>query len=165
MNNVIIDTEASGPCIEMGDLIEFAAIKENGDEFLSAKFPPLFNEYSEGAYKALGITREEHLSYTGDFKEEAYRFKDWLGGRHTMWTDNPAFDWQWINWLMHSFTGDNPLGFSARRIGDFYAGLNRDIRASTKWKKLRRTKHDHNPLNDVRGNMEAFKEIRKRYKV
>lgn len=164
--NIIVDCEASGPCIECGDLIQFAAAKENGDLFKSDKFPPLFPDWSDGAYQSLGITREEHLSYKGDFNNEAYRFKEWLGpGRHTFWSDNPAFDWQWINWLMHCFVGDNPFGFSARRIGDFYAGLERDISKSTKWKKFRKTKHTHDPLDDVRGNLEAFLEIRRRYRV
>ncbi len=165
--NIIVDCEASGPCIGCGDLIEFAAIAENGETFVSAKFPPLYDKFSEGAYNALNLTREEHQAYIGDFQSEAHRFSEWLSqfNRCTFWSDNPAFDWQWINWLMHTYTDGNPFGFSARRIGDLYAGLTGDIRNSTSWKRLRVTKHTHDPLDDVRGNMEAFLAIRKKHRV
>lgn len=162
LTNIIVDCEASGPCPLQGDLIEFAAVAETGEEFKSDKFPPLFVNYSDGAYQALGITRDIHKGYTGDFAKEAKRFKEWLGpNRQCMWSDNPAFDWQWINWLMHTYTGDNPFGFSARRIGDLYAGYTLDIGQQNNWKRFRVTKHTHDPLDDARGNMEAFKKIKK----
>jgi hypothetical protein len=165
--NIIVDCEASGPCIGCGDLIEFAAITETGKTFLSEKFPPIFDKFDNGAYNALNLTREDHLAYTGDFAIEAKRFNEWLKqfGHCTFWSDNPAFDWQWINWLMHTYEGKNPFGFSARRIGDFYAGLNKDIKKTNDWKRFRKTKHTHDPLDDVRGNLEAFEHIRKTYKV
>lgn len=71
-------------------------------------------------------------------------------------SDNPAYDWQWINYHFWHELGHNPFGHSARRIGDFYAGLVGDFRAASKWKKLRITKHDHMPVNDAMGNVEAF---------
>lgn len=71
-----------------------------------------------------------------------------------MVSDNPAFDWQFVNYYLHRYAGRNPMGWSARRIGDLYCGLHRDVRAS--WKHLRKTRHDHNPLNDARGNAEAL---------
>ena len=51
------------------------------------------------------------------------------------------------------------LGHSARRISDFWAGLNRDWSETQGWKRFRRTAHDHNPVNDAMGNVEAFDEI------
>jgi hypothetical protein len=165
--NIIVDCEASGPCPTMGDLIEFAAIAENGETFLSDKFSPIFSNFDQGAYNALKLTREQHQAYTGSFVTEAKRFSDWLSqfDRCVFWSDNPAFDWQWINWLMHTYEGRNPFGFSARRIGDLYAGCTKDIRNHTSWKKFRITKHTHDPLDDVRGNLEAFQHIRKTYKI
>lgn len=80
-------------------------------------------------------------------------------GRAIMWSDNPAYDWQWINFYFHKYFGENPLGYSARRIGDFYAGLVGDLGAQNKWKDLRVTKHDHNPVNDAMGNAEAMERI------
>ena len=74
-------------------------------------------------------------------------------------SDNPAFDWQFINYYFHYYLRTNPFGYSARRIGDLYCGLTQD--AQNKWKHLRKTDHDHNPVNDARGNAEALIEIQK----
>lgn len=104
---------------------------------------------------------------TGCSQETFDRFRAWLDAQRTpAWgrlqfvTDNPAFDWQWINfyfWKHHGKMDEpNPFGFSARRIGDFYAGLVGNWKDANRWKYLRITKHDHNPVNDARGNAEAF---------
>lgn len=74
-------------------------------------------------------------------------------------SDNPAYDWQWINFYFWRHFGSNPFGHSARRIGDFYAGLRGDFRDSNGWKKLRVTKHTHNPVDDAMGNAEAFEKF------
>lgn len=95
-----------------------------------------------------------------DCSENTFRkFAEWLGqfdGRSVFVSDNPAYDWQWINFYFWKHLGHNPFGHSARRIGDFYAGLVGDFYAASRWKKLRITKHDHNPVNDAMGNVEAF---------
>ena len=54
--------------------------------------------------------------------------------------------------------GKNPFGFSGRRIGDLYCGLVGDT--MTKWKHLRKTIHDHNPVNDAKGNAEVILHMR-----
>jgi hypothetical protein len=74
-------------------------------------------------------------------------------------SDNPTFDWQWINDSFHRTIGNNPFGYSARRIGDFYAGLIGDFKDVSSWKRLRITKHDHHPVNDSMGNLEAFERL------
>lgn len=74
-------------------------------------------------------------------------------------SDNVAFDWQWINHCFHKHFGRNPFGHSGRRISDFYAGLMNDWSNTQKWKRLRITKHDHNPVNDALGNAEAYRRI------
>lgn len=171
MTNIIIDCESSGPCPMFGDLIEFAAVSENGQTFKSDKFPPLFDVFDPGAYKVLGITREQHLKYTADLKVWFEVFNVWVKGipgfqgRATMWSDNIAYDWQWINWGFAYAGVPNPFGFSGRRIGDLFAGARHNISDTRSWKKFRITKHTHCPLDDALGNMEAFKEIRKRYRL
>ena len=86
-------------------------------------------------------------------------FRDWLRrfpGRPVFVSDNPAYDWQMINCLFLKYFGENPFGWSARRIGDYYAGLVGDWTRSSGWKHLRVTRHDHNPVNDAMGNLEAW---------
>ena len=50
----------------------------------------------------------------------------------------------------------NPFGHSARRIGDLFAGFSRDVTKGSAWKRLRKTKHTHHPVDDARGNVEAL---------
>lgn len=76
--------------------------------------------------------------------------------RAVMVSDNPAFDFMWIADGFWRHLGRNPFGHSARRISDFYAGLTGDFHNTQKWKRLRITPHDHNPVHDALGNVEAF---------
>lgn len=76
-------------------------------------------------------------------------------------SDNPAYDWQFINFYFHYYLRRNPFGHSARRISDFYAGLVGNWSRTQEWKKWRKTPHDHNPVHDALGNVEAFEEIMK----
>ncbi len=104
-------------------------------------------------------------------QETFQQFREWLAqfkGRPIFVSDNPAYDWQFVNYYFH-LHGDcigwnctcNPFGYSARRIGDFYAGLLNNFYRTQKWKRLRVTKHDHNPVNDAMGNLEAFERLLK----
>jgi hypothetical protein len=57
--------------------------------------------------------------------------------------------------------GVNPFGFSSTNLGSLYKGLEADMFAN--FKHLRQTKHDHNPVNDAKGNAEALLTIIQRY--
>lgn len=99
-----------------------------------------------------------------DCTEETFAlFWDWLKKhckeRPVFVSDNPAYDWQWINFYFWKYFGENPFGHSARRIGDFYAGLTGNFYNGSNWKKLRKTVHDHTPVNDAMGNAEAFRRM------
>lgn len=165
MRLISIDCEASGPCPTRGDVISFGAVVvERGlsRRFRSPDMKPDCDHFDAGAYNAIGISREQHLGYSASVVDGFRAFNRWLedvgalAARHTMLSDNPAFDWQWINFGFHTVIGHNPLGFSARRIGDVWAGHKSDIRDHTSWKKLRKTAHTHDPLDDALGNAEAF---------
>jgi len=109
-----------------------------------------------------GFTREQHLQFPDPSKAMG-DFAKWIDensvGRPVFVSDNPAFDWQFINYYFHYYLGKNPFGFSARRIGDMYCGMVKDTFA--RWKHLRKTIHDHNPVNDAKGNAEAILEMKK----
>jgi len=106
MTLVFVDCEASGPCPGMGELTEFGAV--------IYKTKKTF--YGDMRMKTT-FGRTLTMRY----------FLDWLQenceSRPVFVSDNPAFDWQWINYWFHHTLGMNPFGWSARRIGDYYAGL------------------------------------------
>ena len=69
-------------------------------------------------------------------------------------SDNNGYDWQFINWYFHHFTGANPFGFSSANLGSLYKGLVGNMRDN--FKHLRKTKHTHHPVDDAKGNAEAL---------
>jgi hypothetical protein len=73
-------------------------------------------------------------------------------------SDNNGFDWMFVCWYFHHFTGKNPFGHSSQNLGSLYKGLVKDAFAS--FKQLRRTKHTHDPVDDARGNAEALLQLK-----
>ncbi len=147
-NLIFVDCEAWGPCPAMGQLTEFGAVT----------FPDM-----QGFHGILCGKERGSRPYDGKMLMMFRDFEGWLRsmlhGQPVFVSDNPAYDWQWINDAFHRQLGRNPFGHSARRISDFYAGLRGDFRKTQEWKRLRITRHDHNPVNDARGNAEAFQRI------
>lgn len=165
--HIVVDCEASGPCPGFGDMISFGAIVvEPGlaHGFRSPTIRPECERFSEGAYASIGMTRADHVATaTVTLEETMTGFQNWLAAtdadRLIFWSDNPAFDWQWINHGFQSAGQSNPFGHSGRRIGDLYAGLSGNAGNVSGWKKRRQTVHDHDPLNDAKGNAEALLSI------
>lgn len=166
---ISLDVESDGPApgVDMYSMISFGAVVLND---LSNTFygltAPISEKWIPEALAVSNISREQHLKYPTP-EETMKRFDLWaksLKGPLTLVSDNPAYDAQWMNYYCHKYLGYNPFGFSARRIGDMFAGLERNSQISGRhWKKLRKTKHTHNPVDDAMGNAEALIELNKRY--
>lgn len=162
MTLISFDTEASGPSPVTADIVSIGLVVVDGkfDRTFFGEARPMNLHYDPGAYKAIGVTREQHESYEMSQIELAFALNKWAtdlgGGRHTLVSDNPAFDWQFVAALFAYAGIKNPFGHSARRIGDFAAGLSGNWQQSQVWKKLRDTKHTHNPVDDAKGNAEAL---------
>lgn len=166
---IVVDCEADGPIPHRFSLVSFGAVvlEPSLDRTFYGRCAPISEQWIPEALAVSGISREEHEKYP-DSAKTMEKFAAWLstikGGRPVFISDNPAFDWQWINYYFHEFHGANPFGFSARRIGDFAAGLERDWYAASKWKSLRQTPHTHNPVDDALGNAEALLTLMERAK-
>lgn len=158
-NLIFVDCEASGQAIGVGELSEFGAVHYPS----RATFHGILIESKIDSKNPALRTKIYGKRY--DAKKVFQRFDEWInnvcekGLRPLFMSDNPAFDWQWINHGFWNTIGKNPFGHSARRISDFYAGLKGDFRDTQSWKKLRITPHDHNPVNDAMGNLEAFERL------
>lgn len=153
---IFVDCEATGPCPGIGVLTEFGAV----DYRTRQTFHGVLHESRPSAdnpalSEVTGRAFDAHAVFA--------KFEQWLDdlgrGRPLFVSDNPAFDWQWINYHFWHELGRNPFGHSARRIGDFYAGLQGDFSQTQGWKQYRVTPHDHNPVHDAMGNVEAFAHI------
>ena len=159
----MVDVEADGPIPGEYSMVCFGAVVvEPGlSRTFYGRTRPVSENWVPGALAVSGFSREEHLGF--DEPEAVMRaFAAWLSSLRTkrmmFVSDNNGFDWQWVNWYFHKFTGKNPFGFSSTNLGSLYKGLVGDTFAS--FKHLRRTKHTHHPVDDARGNAEALLHMR-----
>ncbi len=165
MSLVVVDVESDGPIPHKYSMVCFGAVvvEPSLSKTFCGKTHPISDEWDANALAISGFSREEHLTFD-DPTEVMANFRDWLNNnvkdRPIFISDNLAYDWQWINYYFHYFVGKNPFGFSGRRIGDLYAGLEKDFFSASKWKKFRKTSHTHNPVDDALGNAEALLKIR-----
>lgn len=162
----MVDIEADGPIpgdysmVSIGAVIVEPSLKKT---FLG-KLRPISVSWSEEALAISGISREEHLTYD-DPKTVMIFFIDWIKehskGSPIFIADNNGFDWMWVCWYFHHFTGKNPFGFSSQNLGPLYKGLVRDTRQN--FKHLRKTAHTHNPVDDAIGNAEALLQLKENF--
>ena len=162
MSYFVVDVETDGPIPHKFSMISFGAVKldQKLETTFLGKVKPISTIWNAEALAVSNITRAEHLTYDNP-NVVMQKFKDWLdihneGGRPVFISDNNGFDFAWINWYFHTYLNENPFGFSSRRIGDVFSGLTRNMANNTSWKKFRKTKHTHNPVDDAKGNAEAI---------
>lgn len=159
-----LDIEADGPCPGLFSMVSFGLVPVAAPERgFYTTLAPISERFNKESLAACGMTREQTLAFPSA-AVSMQSFADWLAqepgqGRRVIWTDNPAFDWQFFNYYCHAYLGQNPFGFSARRIGDYWAGLQKDPRNTQGWKRLRTEKHTHNALEDARGNAGALRRL------
>jgi DNA polymerase III epsilon subunit-like protein len=159
MSFIVVDVEADGAIPGKYSMVSFGAIivEPSLSKTFYGETKPISENYNPESLAISGKSREEHLSFE-DPSIVMNKFSLWMKenskGKPIFISDNVAFDWQYINYYFHFFTGENPFGYSGRRIGDLYCGLVKDTYAT--WKHLRDTPHDHNPVNDAKANAEVL---------
>lgn len=159
MSYFSVDIEADGPAPGLYSMISFGAVLvEVGlNRTFYAELKPISERWIPEALAVSGFSREQVMSFENP-EIVMKNFAEWVEknskGRPIFIADNPGFDFAFINYYFHAFLGNNPFGFSSRRIGDLYCGTRLDTFA--KWKHLRDTKHSHNALDDAKGNAEAI---------
>ena len=167
MTLVFVDVEAHGPCPRVGVMTEFGAVLwPSKRAFHGVIFNSDGRPLSDRA--VVEPSTDELTAVGGELYAVVVALDNWLAERcirPVFVSDNPAFDWQWINDAFHTTIGRNPFGHSARRISDFWAGLRRDFRDTQAWKKYRVTTHDHHPVHDALGNLEAFARLCREHDV
>lgn len=159
---VCVDVEAVGASPVTGTMTEFGAVALTADR----------DGVGDHFHGVLVEARPDPdnpavpIILPGDARHDASAvmagFASWLdslGERVVFVSDNPLYDGMWI-WAAFDAAGvPNPFGHSGRRISDFAAGLERNWGRTQNWKRLRRTPHTHNPVDDSRGNAEALVEL------
>ena len=159
MSIIVVDVEADGPIPGKYSMVCLGAVvvEPSLSRTFYGRTRPISELWLPEALAVSGFRREDHLGFD-DPREVMARFAAWLKessrGRPVFCSDNLAYDWQFVNWYFHQYLGENPFGWSGRRIGDLYCGMVKDGYAT--WKHLRKTPHDHDPVHDAKGNAEAL---------
>jgi hypothetical protein len=161
MSLFMVDIESDGPAAGLHSMVCFGAVKV--DRQLDQRFKgfcaPISKIYIPEALAVSGYTREQHEAFAQP-SETMHNFVAWLRerneGKMVLVSDNPAFDWSFINYYCHAFCGENPFGHSARRVGDFCAGLKGRWEATRDYRDLATTPHTHDPIDDAVGHAEGF---------
>jgi DNA polymerase III epsilon subunit-like protein len=159
MSYVMVDIEADGPIPGDYSMVCFGAVVvEPGlEKTFYGEVRPISDRFIPEALAVSGFTREQTMGFP-EAAEVMKRFAEWLGtaskGQPMFVSDNNGFDWQFINWYFHHFTGKNPFGFSSTNLGSLYKGMVKDVFQN--FKHLRKTEHTHHPVDDAKGNAEAM---------
>ena len=159
---IMVDVEADGPCPGLYSMLQLGAVVvEHG---LSRQFygelACITNDYNQSALDVIGYTREQTECLTDPVKT-MLAFHTWLksieGNDNSVSfiSDNNGFDWQFVNYYLHKFCGDNPFGWSSSNLSNVFGGMKGKIYDGG-WRKYRQTKHTHNALEDAIGNAEAL---------
>lgn len=168
MNYVMVDIEADGPAPGDYSMVCFGAVVVEPAlaRTFYGRLRPVSDKWQPEALAVSGFTRKEVESFD-DPAVVMEAFRVWLkanvNGQPMFISDNNGFDWQFINWYFHHFLGANPFGHSSTNLGSLYKGVVRDT--SSNFKHLRRTPHTHHPVDDARGNAEAFLEIIRQFEL
>jgi DNA polymerase III alpha subunit (gram-positive type) len=166
MSYVMVDIESDGPIPGDYSMICFGAVIVEPSLSLTfyGQLRPVSEQWQPEALAISGFTREQTLAFP-EPEGVMRQFASWLNertkGRPMFISDNNGFDWQFINWYFHHFTGENPFGYSSANLGSLYKGIVRDV--TQNFKHLRKTRHTHHPVDDAKGNAEALLALKEQF--
>jgi len=159
MSWIMVDIEADGPIPGDYSMVSLGAVvvEPSLSKTFYAQFKPISDKWVPEALAVSGHTREE----TEEFEHAAIgmsKFRHWLKteskGNPCFISDNNGFDYMFVCWYFWHFLNDNPFGHSSSNLGSLYKGMSKDMFKN--FKKLRKTKHTHHPVDDAKGNAEAL---------
>ena len=160
----MVDVETDGPIPADFSMICFGAVvvDDTLNKTFYGRLRPISEKWIPESLQISGFTREQTLQFD-DPKEVMDNFNQWIKSNNKdkliFISDNNGFDWQFINYYFHHFLGENPFGHSSSNLGSLYKGLVKDT--TKNFKHLRKTRHTHNPVDDVIGNAEALLHMKK----
>lgn len=170
---ISVDVETSGPIPGDYSLLTIGAcvVDDPGVNF-SARLKPIGDKADPKALAVTGLSLTD-LAATGEDPTAAMmRFRYWTAlacggdGVPVFVGFNAAFDWSFVNFYFHRFTGTNPFGFAALDIKSFYMGAAATTWAETKSSRMAQVLHpesrgDHDALHDAIYQAELFRLARK----
>lgn len=169
---ISVDVETSGPIPGEFSLLSIGACEAYDDNrSFSVELKPINTNADPKALEVSGLSLDA-LAERGETPEAAMSaFGAWAGGLAgedgtlVFVGFNAPFDWAFINYYFHRYTGSNPFGFTALDIKALYMGATgvswADTRSSQIAKHLSPKRHgDHDALHDAQYQAELFRLVR-----
>ena len=139
-------------------------VTEQLDKTFYGQLKPISEKFILETLAVSGHSREATLAFD-EPKKFMDKFAIWIKNvckdRPIFISDNNGFDWMFICWYFHHYTGANPFGYSSQNLGSLFKGIEKDTFKT--FKHLRKTKHMHNPVDDAIGNAEALLTMKKEF--
>ena len=170
---ISIDVETAGPVPGEYSMLSIGAcaVADSSATF-ACEFKPINDRFVPEALKVSGLSLDR-LQREGTEPEAAMRrFGAWIdevaGDATPVFVGfNAPFDWSFVNYYFHKFTGENPFGFTALDIKALWMGVSgctwADTRSSRIAEEINPQLHgDHDALHDALYQAELFRLIRSR---
>ncbi len=172
---ISIDVETAGPIPGEYSMLSIGAcLVDDPARSFSCEIKPITERFVPAALEVTGLSLDR-LRETGlDPTDAMQQFGAWI--RKVADSTSPVFvgfnapfDWSFVNYYFHRFTGDNPFGFTALDIKALWMGVAgcswADTRSSRIAKEVEPNLHgDHDALHDARYQAELFRLTLKRRK-
>lgn len=166
---ISIDVETAGPIPGEYSMLSIGAcLVEHPDTAFACQIRPITDRADPAALEVSGLSLDT-LRRTGLEPIDAMtRFRNWVeavtppDASPVFVGFNAPFDWSFVNYYLHRFTGANPFGFTALDIKALWMGLTgctwSDTRSSRIAEALRPTlAGDHDALHDAQYQAELFR--------
>jgi DNA polymerase III epsilon subunit-like protein len=165
-----VDVESSGPIPGEYSLLAIGAcVVGNPEKSFYAELKPISSKFVPDALKVSGLNLDK-LGRDGIEPEQAMKsFAKWI---RTTAEDckavfvgfNACYDWQFVNWYLIRFTGENPFGFAGLDMKSYYMGLSGKHWSETTSSQLPRKfqpdePQTHNALDDARAQASIFEKL------
>jgi DNA polymerase III epsilon subunit-like protein len=169
---VSVDVETAGPIPGEFSLLSIGACDvEDESRLFSVELKPINRNADPAALEVSGLSLEELAERGEDPAVAMAAFGKWvqgLGGENGILVFvgfNAPFDWSFVNYYFHRFSGANPFGFTALDIKALYMGATgstwSDTRSSLIASHLLPSRQgDHDALHDAKYQAELFRLVR-----
>lgn len=169
---ISVDVETAGPVPGEFSLLSIGACDvDNEASVFSIELKPINENADPKALEVTGLSLKKLAEQGQDPAVAMKAFADWalkLAGDDAILVFvgfNAPFDWSFVNYYFHRFTGTNPFGFTALDIKAFYMGATGSSWADTRSSRISKhllpaRKGDHDALHDAQYQAELFRLVR-----
>ena len=169
---ISVDVETAGPIPGEFSLLSIGACDvDDESRSFSIELKPINRNADSKALEVTGLSLEELAERGKDPTVAMKAFADWalaLSGVDASIVFvgfNAPFDWSFVNYYFHRFTGANPFGFTALDIKALYMGATGSTWSDTRSSQISRhlspaRQGNHDALHDAKYQAELFRLVR-----